>query len=565
MNFEHYSQEYKYAITADNEQQSSLTTFEENSILIKGDISGIQDFIFNIKSRGAAKELKARSFAIQAICEIVLQAFKEKVPNAKVIYNAGGNFYLLIPQSEKPIINIIKALIEKSFVLEDIFFSLSSIEIELGSHNFGDLINLLEKNSAKDKLQKFALTENPFIPRTIQAIQHKWKEFNAKFIQSVGFSIEKNALDCVCFEVGISSIKFMGYSLQLQITNDACGAIFNDITQANCFFIAKRLPIWDAENMRGIENEFQETPNIGNVITFEQLASLAFKRTGTAKIGVCKFDVDNLGKIFQKIKNLEKSKQLSHALKYFFEFHLTQLLDKTFTFNRIKYKFADNIYIIFSGGDDAFMVGAWDAILEFISVIESEILRFCGAGFYAFTISKAILVLDDKYPVKRFAQMAEDALMDAKTSSDETILDSLGLIAKNRYSLLGQVVDNEDFKIIKANKDKLFEFVIKYKTPKAILQAVQQCVTEFNALLNSNGSTDFSLPKVWRMRYYFRNDIAKGIYDQSERNIFLRDRKEFVEKYEQNLLQAYEENNLRLLYILPLAARWTEFLTRYKK
>lgn len=38
-----------------------------NSYFIKGDISGIQDFIFNVKSEKAARVLKARSVFVEVL------------------------------------------------------------------------------------------------------------------------------------------------------------------------------------------------------------------------------------------------------------------------------------------------------------------------------------------------------------------------------------------------------------------------------------------------------------------------------------------------------------------
>jgi CRISPR-associated protein Csm1 len=43
--------------------------------LLKVDISGIQDFIFSIPSKGAARNLKGRSFFVHALTEIAEHFF----------------------------------------------------------------------------------------------------------------------------------------------------------------------------------------------------------------------------------------------------------------------------------------------------------------------------------------------------------------------------------------------------------------------------------------------------------------------------------------------------------
>src|SRR5262249_30185833 len=71
-------------------------------LLLVGDISGIQDYIFGISTIGAggvAKRLRARSFYVQLLVDTaglrVLRAFA--LPLANLLMAAGGKFYLLLP------------------------------------------------------------------------------------------------------------------------------------------------------------------------------------------------------------------------------------------------------------------------------------------------------------------------------------------------------------------------------------------------------------------------------------------------------------------------------------
>jgi CRISPR-associated protein Csm1 len=68
--------------------------------LIGGDIPGIQDFVYTITSKGAAKGLRGRSFFVQLLGDAVVRrilADLELCP-ANVVYNAGGNFVVLGPE-----------------------------------------------------------------------------------------------------------------------------------------------------------------------------------------------------------------------------------------------------------------------------------------------------------------------------------------------------------------------------------------------------------------------------------------------------------------------------------
>jgi CRISPR-associated protein Csm1 len=71
--------------------------------LVGGDIPGIQDFVFTITSKGAAKGLRGRSFFVQLLGEAVIQRVLNELhlSTANVIYAAGGNFMLLAPAEDQ--------------------------------------------------------------------------------------------------------------------------------------------------------------------------------------------------------------------------------------------------------------------------------------------------------------------------------------------------------------------------------------------------------------------------------------------------------------------------------
>jgi CRISPR-associated protein Csm1 len=75
-------------------------------LLIQGDISGVQDYIYsvaNVGPGGVAKRLRARSFFITALTEVVTHRLREELvpgyalPIAAQIFGGGGQFVLLAP------------------------------------------------------------------------------------------------------------------------------------------------------------------------------------------------------------------------------------------------------------------------------------------------------------------------------------------------------------------------------------------------------------------------------------------------------------------------------------
>ncbi len=67
------------------------------ALLVGGDISGVQKFIYTITSSGAAKSLRGRSFYLQLLTEAVAHYTLDQLnlPITNLIYAGGGNFFLL--------------------------------------------------------------------------------------------------------------------------------------------------------------------------------------------------------------------------------------------------------------------------------------------------------------------------------------------------------------------------------------------------------------------------------------------------------------------------------------
>jgi len=67
--------------------------------LIGGDVPGIQDFVYTITSRGAAKGLRGRSLFVQLLGDAVIRRILAELDlgPANVVYAAGGNFMVLGP------------------------------------------------------------------------------------------------------------------------------------------------------------------------------------------------------------------------------------------------------------------------------------------------------------------------------------------------------------------------------------------------------------------------------------------------------------------------------------
>ncbi|WP_297445377.1 hypothetical protein [Desulfurobacterium sp.] len=76
------------------------------SYLVKGDINGIQNFIYNVYEgeEGVAKILRARSFYISILSDVIIEYVKDimdKEWECKTILNGGGGFIMEITPKQE--------------------------------------------------------------------------------------------------------------------------------------------------------------------------------------------------------------------------------------------------------------------------------------------------------------------------------------------------------------------------------------------------------------------------------------------------------------------------------
>ena len=578
--FKNYQQKLKSAFEKDAAPQTEPST---GKLLVKADFTGIQEFIFSIKSDGAARQLKGRSFAIQAMA-IILQHELSSISGFELLYNAGGNLYFFVSDFEEAKLREFQSRIWDALSQEGISITLAWVSAVPGSSLGTLMMDDLEKQVLARKLSIGNRATNFFEPVGTESRIGDLKEFTGNFAKSAGYILAQKEHEAK-LQVGNNSLSFLRTKLELKQQIGDGVIPFNNGEDR---FMVNALP-----------------KEATGITSFKKLAELAKHRTNTEKLGVLKFDVDNLGKIFESLADTQRSKELSAAFSFFFEGYINHLLEKDVQYyivekanfnSRIrksqrdiqyyqdkisddprnerkfegkkkklerfiedysKKSYKENLYVIFSGGDDGFIVGAWDAVFSFAVLLRDEFENFCSVLDTPLTLSAAIMVIDEKFPVSRFADMAEDLLAKAKSAFSEN-MDSRRLPQKNAICLFDRAVSWKDFEEVRKQKEKLVELVRsdgKYKQPKALLNNIRQSLQEFENLKRLDGTYNF--PKVWRLRYYFREQNIKrqpNIEEMPGTQMI----NQIVDLYEENLLESYEKNNDELAKILPLAARWAE-------
>ncbi|HID10506.1 MAG TPA: type III-A CRISPR-associated protein Cas10/Csm1, partial [Candidatus Latescibacteria bacterium] len=103
-------------------------------LLVGGDISGVQDFIYTITSSGAAKGLRGRSLYLQLLSEAVARFLLRKVGLLflNIIYLGGGTFYFLAPLSAREKLEELKWQVARRLIAVhkgDIYLALDAVEV----------------------------------------------------------------------------------------------------------------------------------------------------------------------------------------------------------------------------------------------------------------------------------------------------------------------------------------------------------------------------------------------------------------------------------------------------
>jgi CRISPR-associated protein Csm1 len=607
---------------------------EKPFLLIGGDISGIQAFIYDIISTDASKNLKGRSFYLQLLVDSVIRKILNTLGlfSGNIIYASGGGFYILAPNTEPTINkleNLEKEISQKIFDTHKTAFSLVIAWVEI----------------EKDIILKHKLIVNPDVKKEdqktifdtlIQQINRKQKQkfkhqilnnfdsfFGDKGIE-VGGNQERDAITGEEFEEKEQKFPVdkddpsregkikkttkeqieLGKELkdfEFLVSSDSPISITGKANFYNpcelgthyCFLSLEELGQLDLGNnqltiqsINKIENHLIACyPNSTHTYifnfyggndypifelinengkfkkdmpkTFSELAGQKesertyqpdWQEPSYKRLGVLRMDVDGLGAVFsgKELGNFTKYSVLSRSLDYFFKGYLNEIW-------RNNHNFKENTQIIYSGGDDLFMVGRWDILIEFAEQIRQDFEKWTCYN-EKLGISGGIATVPPKYPIAKAAKQSEEF---EKPSKGHTYL----YIEKNAICFLDDNMPlhwKYEYSIVKDLKKQLQDFVEKTKN-NSLLQRIQA----FNVQKKIQEEKDLTHSWRWLLAYdfaRFRDRIKRENQDQ----------REFINQLKTNIfLDTYNSTKMQsrhtFIELLALAARWAELENRTRK
>lgn len=453
---------YQYHIPdlKENEVKNDKT---DKFVLLVGDLSGIQNYIFNVTHIGAggvAKRLRARSFQINLLSEIVshkiLHAFNLTLAN--ILMLSGGKFYILLP-------NVGEANDRIKAIKKDIdtwFYNKFNAEINLNIESvclsgddfdkYGDV--LLNLNHALQSIKKKPfneiLTNNGSWNEDMAALNVDFGDeeklckacnkfpgelrADGKFIcdkceddKKIGQELPKVKL-VAFYKNNIGKFKdYLGYSVDLlkEAHQAKQGAYL--VLNIEEFTTDSKLPVTN----RFIANYIatfisnDECPACrNNTVCSEKdhahegqpkfFGCIANKSTGRSMLGYLKADVDNLGAAFacglKGNNTVSRVATLSRMLDVFFSGFMQKLIKDNYP----------ELYTVYSGGDDVLVIGPWDLIIKFANELNEKFHEFT-CNNENITLSAGIAFVKPNYPVFRAVEMADNFLDISKGKGKDSL------------------------------------------------------------------------------------------------------------------------------------------------
>lgn len=543
-------------------------------LLISGDIAGVQDFIYSLtKADQAAKQLRGRSFYLQALTEAVqryLLGFLD-LPLTSVIYSGGAKFYVLAPYSAQEVLDDLRRNVTQgllSFHKRDLYLVIGSVSIAAADLQPGKISarwGALHSDLAIRKRQRYAElidTEGvDYYGEVFSPTPRREHDPLQGFFEQVGRAIPYS--NHVSFGVGKltdepqNALEALEISLTLDAPNWNQSASVEPaytVRYAIRDGMSRPRTISTEPLVEGIRYMVNLVPmENGEPRSFDDLAQIpAFMDAkgashGIKRLGILRMDVDNLGTIFKEAfgehSTLARITTLSRTLATFFEGRVGEIC------RQVEKNYGEPaIYSVYAGGDDVFLVGPWHLMPDLASKIREEFgkLTLKHPGF---TISGGIALVAEKFPLYQAAEIAHEALEKAKARQPKKnalcFLEEVMGWDQNPTDVLSFTeVDKWAKKFIEAGKKYGRDF------PVGILGRLMEFEEQRRKSVKDGGSDQWG-HWIWQGIYQFYR-----LREQYER------RNPDITQLIKEVLESLQQKKFANLPTLAVAARWAHLTLR---
>ena len=462
------------------------------ALLVGGDLSGIQRFLYTISSAGAAKSLRGRSAYLSLLCESVAEHVRRDLDllPCNVLYSGGGHFYLLAPLSSRERVHSLRDRItdllldlfggEVAIVLACVELKASDLRVAteeprspLGER-WAELSGRL-REAKQTLLREMAISKparvfGPFGTggrETFCVVCHSEPDQPeglrdralTRPVRDATEEADRKCSLCESFEDLSSRLARARYLVLRAVAPRTAGEL-----RWHSALTALGVELW-----LNTEEELLQhyragdwvvrlnEPRLGPVVAdgrqvavvgfrflpnytpideqgrIRELAEMAEDSDGAPYYGSLRMDVDSLGRIFSEglggRLSLSRVATLSRSLATFFEGYVNRICEELDPQR-------GRLYLLYSGGDDLFAVGSWDAVLALARDVRSQFRQYVCEN-PAVTLSGGTAVHHEKFPLYQAAGQAGGYLESAKAWDRDGR-------RKDAFNLWGQTVEWED-------------------------------------------------------------------------------------------------------------------------
>ena len=412
--------------------------------LFSMDLSGIQPFIYRqFGTEDVLKNLRSRSFYLEIMMENFVDMLLrlEGLSRANLIYSGGGHAYLLLPNTEegrdrsKAFSESTNAWLQDTFGT-DIFLGTGGVEcsaLDLENKpegSYGALFRTVSRKISRSKSHRYSAEQ-------IRVLNQGRKRDGTRECRICHRSdqLTEENLCSICSGLSALSGKILDKEKDFYVIRSSqnrkdqlavCKDEYLEVADMDKVrrMIEKDSGFITAYSKNRLYAGYEYATNmwVADYSSAHTLEDLVGKGTGIKRLGVIRADVDNLGTAFvsgfpQKYQTLSRAAAFSRTLSMFFKWHINGLLRNG------GYSLEDgghdivtvsccsdsperegagprNATVIYAGGDDLFIVGAWRDIIEFAVDLHRSLEAFsCGT----LKISAGIGLFDEKYPISYIA------------------------------------------------------------------------------------------------------------------------------------------------------------------
>lgn len=437
-------------------------------LLVGADLSGIQNFLYTIPSKGALKSLRGRSFYLELLLENVADEILKilELSRCNLLYSGGGGFYLLLPNTSrtldvlgevnKAVNNWLLKYFGSRLYLAMGWAECSAADFKIGTsdqnllggkyyqvrsqiagekharYNIEQLSQLFNPHSVlnrtKDGTRECSICHTSsaeLVKYDAAADSDTWACKTCRNLRGLGEKLLKHNLLVVtdnlidgAEEYSLTVPSVSGEKYITSLGHDK----LEDIREHIRLYSKNEMNTGNKMATRLWMGDYVTRSEYNNTMELEELAGLAggsSDKAGIKRLGVMRADVDNLGAAFMagfpgQYATLGRSAALSRQLSLFFKMYVNTLCagevnglqemqhSRFSLFGTDKDK-ARKVHIVYSGGDDMFIVGAWDELIELAVDIRRAFARFTNGKL---TFSAGIGLFDSKCPMAEMARQS---------------------------------------------------------------------------------------------------------------------------------------------------------------